>query len=80
MGLDPQRMAAQSAGPSGQTVARAAAVHLADRVAAEHPHPLDNQMPNLAGRTIAKDPAVRAQLLDLLDQLGLTNQTRTGQS
>lgn len=79
MGLDPQRMAAQSAGPSGQAVARAAAVHLADRVAAEHQHPLDNQMPNFAGRIIAKNPAVRAHLLELLDQLGLTNQTR-GQS
>lgn len=79
MGLDPQRMGAQSAAPSGQAVARAAAVHLADRVAAEHAHPLDDQEPKLAGQLIAKDPAVRAQLLELLDQLGLTSQTR-GQS
>lgn len=80
MGLDPQRMSAHSAAPSGPSATRAAAVHVADRVAAEHPHPLDDQMPKLAGRTIAKDPAVRGDLLELLDVLGLTNQTTRGKS
>lgn len=50
---------------------RAAAVHVADRVAAEHPHPLDDLMPKLAGRGIAYDPAVRGQVRELLDILGL---------
>ena len=51
--------------------ARAAAVHCADRIAAEHPHPLDDVMPKLAGRTLAQDPTVRAETLELLDVLGL---------
>lgn len=51
---------------------RAAAVHCADRVAAEHPHPLDDYMPKLAGRLIAQDPTVRGDLLELLDAIGLT--------
>jgi len=50
---------------------RQAAIHVADRIAAEHPHPLDDVMPKLAGRLIAKDPAVRAGVLDLLAALGL---------
>lgn len=50
---------------------RRAAVHVADRVAAEHPHPLDQEMPQLAGQLIAKNPAVRQQLHDLIDALGL---------
>lgn len=50
---------------------RAAAVHVADRIAAEHPHPLDDVMPRLAGRTLARDPAVAAGVLELLDVLGL---------
>jgi len=50
---------------------RAAAVHCADRVAAEHPHPLDDCMPKLSGRLIAKDPAVAAGVLELLAVLGL---------
>ena len=55
---------------------RAAAVHVADRIAAEHPHPLDDVMPKLAGRLIAQDPAVRGGLLELLDALGLTRKER----
>ncbi|WP_147267267.1 hypothetical protein [Streptomyces sp. SDr-06] len=51
---------------------RAAAVHVADRVAARHPHDLDAVMPHLAGRLVAKDPAVADELLELLDVLGLT--------
>lgn len=50
---------------------RAAAVHVADRVGAEHSHPLDDLMPRLAGRLIAEDPAVRDDVTDLLDALGL---------
>lgn len=55
-----------------QHIARRAAVHAADRVAAEHPHELDELMPKLAGRTIAHNPTARAELLLLLDALGLT--------
>jgi hypothetical protein len=43
-----------------------AAIHIADRVAAEHPHELDDTMPRLAGRLLGKDPAVQAELTDLL--------------
>jgi hypothetical protein len=50
---------------------RAAAVHIADRVAAEHPHPLDELMPRLAGRQLAADPVVSAGVLELLDAIGL---------
>jgi hypothetical protein len=46
---------------------RAAAVRIADQVAAEHPHPLDDLMPRLAGRLLAKDPAVAAGVRELLD-------------
>lgn len=55
---------------------RAAAVHVADRIGAEHPHPLDDVMPKLAGRLIAQDPAVRGGLLELLDALGLSKEQR----
>lgn len=58
--------------PASKAEARAAAVHLADRVAAESPGPLDDLMPRHAGRLLAAEPDVRAQLLELLDQLGLT--------
>lgn len=55
---------------------RAAAVHIADRIAAEHPHPLDPQMPKLAGRLIGRDPAVAAGVLELLDALGIRTAAR----
>jgi hypothetical protein len=55
---------------------RAAAVHVADRIAAEHPHPLDDVMPKLAGRQLAKDPAIAAGVLELLDVLGLITTRR----
>lgn len=60
--VDPQRW---------QETVRAAAVHAADRIGTEHPHPLDEEMPQLAGQLIARDPAVRQQLHDLIDALGL---------
>lgn len=50
--------------------ARAASVHIADRIAAKHPDPRDDVMPKLAGRQLAHDPAVRAELLLLLDAIG----------
>lgn len=56
---------------------RKAATHLADRIAAEHPHRLDDVMPKLAGRQLAHDPAVRADLLELLDAIGYTSKERT---
>lgn len=50
---------------------RAAAVRIADHVASEHPHPDDDRAPRIAGAAIAKDPAVRREVTELLDQLGL---------
>lgn len=50
---------------------RKTAVRVADRVAAEHPHPLDDRYPTLAGQAIAKNPAVRAEIAELLDLLGI---------
>lgn len=49
----------------------AAALHVANRVAAEHPHPLDDDYPQLAGQAIACDPAVRDDLRYLLAVIGL---------
>ncbi len=46
-------------------------MHLADRIAAEHPHPLDDGYPALAGQAIARNPKVRRDLGELLDLLGL---------
>lgn len=53
-----------------------AAIHLADRVAAEHPHELDGTMPRLAGRLLGRDPLVAAGLLELLDALGIRTAAR----
>lgn len=50
---------------------RAAAVHVADHLAAEHPHPLDDVMPKLAGRQLAAEPAIAAGVRELLAALGL---------
>jgi hypothetical protein len=50
---------------------RAAAVHVADRVAAEHPHPDDDTNPRNAGRELAHNPTVRAEVLDLLAAIGM---------
>ena len=51
--------------------ARAAAVHIADRMGAEHPHPLDDLMPRLAGKQLATDPVIADELRDLLGALGI---------
>ena len=45
---------------------RAAAVHVADRIAAEHPH--------LTAAELAADLTIRAGLRDLLAALGLTRE------
>ena len=50
---------------------RKASVRVADQIAAEHPHPLDDVMPRLAGRQLAKDPAIADETRHLLDVLGL---------
>lgn len=55
---------------------RRAAVHVADRLAAEYPMPLDELMPRLAGRQLAQDPLVRAEARGLLAMLGLLPQGR----
>jgi len=52
---------------------RAASVRIADQIASEHPHPLDDRYPQLAGAAIAKDPAVRHGLSELLDLLGISH-------
>lgn len=57
--------------PAPKAALRAAAVHVADRVATEHPHELDDLMPRLAGHLVGADPKVRAEVLELLDALGL---------
>lgn len=61
-------------GPVRVTAAQqhAAALHIADRAAAEHPTDYDDIDPVLAGRLIAQDPAVRADVLELLDAIGYT--------
>lgn len=70
--LDQHALAVGKTDPDEQArVERKAAIHLADHVAAEHPHPLDERMPRIAGAVIAKDPAVRHDLGELLDALGL---------
>lgn len=63
--------------PTDEQVLRRAAVHIADRIAAEHPTEFDEAAPEYAGRLIAQDPTVRAAVRDLLDAIGYpTNRTR----
>ena len=50
---------------------RKAAVRASDQIAAQHPHELDDLMPKLAGRELARNPVIAAGVLDLLDALGL---------
>lgn len=50
-------------------IERAAALHIADRVAAEHPH--------LTAVEIAADPLITAGLRDLLAALGLNRKEQT---
>lgn len=51
---------------------RRAAIHVADRIAAEHPTDWDETAPGYAGQVVAQDPTVRACVRDLLDALGYT--------
>jgi len=70
MSLEPQPL---TAGPTPtRTQLRAAAIHAADRIAAENPHHLDDRAPKQAGVRLAHDPAVRNGLHELLDALGIT--------
>ena len=66
-------------GPVRVTAAqqRRAAIHLADHVASQHPTEHDDTDPELAGRLIAKDPSVRADVLELLDAIGYRKEPRT---
>jgi hypothetical protein len=50
---------------------RRAAVRIADQIGAEHPHPLDEYMPRIAGAVLAKDPVIAAGVLELLAALGI---------
>ncbi|WP_420032310.1 hypothetical protein ACN2WE_05455 [Streptomyces sp. cg28] len=58
---------------------RKAAIRLADHIAAQHPHPLDDDMPAIAGAVIARDPQVRAELAEALDALFGDNPPRRQQ-
>ncbi|MWA08835.1 hypothetical protein [Streptomyces sp. BA2] len=66
---DPRR---RKASPGQQ---RRAAVRVADAIAAEHPHALDDIMPRLAGRELGQDPAIAADLSGLLAALGIEART-----
>lgn len=79
MGLEPQPVHTSGRTDTTASDQRKAAVQVARRVAADHPHPLDDAMPKLAGRQTARRLDVRAELLGLLDALGLTaDQIRRG--
>jgi hypothetical protein len=56
---------------SDAALQRQAAIRIADQIAAEHPHPLDEYMPRVAGAVIAKDPVVAAGVLELLAALAI---------
>jgi hypothetical protein len=79
MGLEPDAVTTRASSRSSRTEARAAAIRIADHVAAQYPHPLDDTDPVGAGRTTAYDRRARADLLELLDALGIdTDRTTTG--
>lgn len=50
---------------------RAAAIRIADHIATQHPGDLDDLMPKLAGRHLAQDPAIAADVRELLAALDL---------
>jgi len=72
MGLQPQPVETHGRTDTSDTQKRAAAINVADRVAADYPHLLDTDDPANAGRSIAYDRRARADLIDLLNQLGLS--------
>ncbi|MFD9284884.1 hypothetical protein ACFWD7_48050 [Streptomyces mirabilis] len=57
--------------PAEAAEQRKAAVRIADQFGVEHPHPLDERLPRLAGQELAMNPAIAAGVLELLDQLGI---------
>lgn len=50
---------------------RAAAIRVADHIAAEHPSDIDDLFPRHAGRQLAHDPAIAAGVLELLAALDI---------
>jgi hypothetical protein len=48
-----------------------AALHVADRVGGENPHPDDETNPRAAGKAIGQDPVIAAGVRELLAALGL---------
>lgn len=72
MGLEPQPIETRGRTHIDDEEKRKAAISVADRVARDYPHDLDDLMPKLAGRSIAYDRRARNDLIDLLDALGLT--------
>ncbi|MFD4596802.1 hypothetical protein ACFWPQ_02090 [Streptomyces sp. NPDC058464] len=56
---------------------QAAALHLADRIAAQHPTQWDDELPDYAGWLVAQDPTVRAAMHELLDAIGYTSKEQT---
>jgi hypothetical protein len=79
MGLEPDGVTTRASSRSTRTEARSAAIRVADHVAGQYPHPLDDTDPVSAGRSVAYDRRARADLLGLLDALGITtDQTTTG--
>jgi hypothetical protein len=72
MSLNSQPAPTSAQTRTGHAEARAAAINVADRIATEYPHDLDDVMPKLAGRTVAYDRRARRDLLELLDVLGIT--------
>lgn len=55
---------------------RRAILRIGQQVAREHPHPLDDVMPRIAGAVIARDPKVRHELTELLDAVFGTKNPR----
>jgi hypothetical protein len=55
---------------------RRAKVRIADQIGREHPHPLDDVMPRIAGAVIARNPQARADMDDLLDMVFGNNPPR----
>lgn len=78
MGLEPRPIEPKTRTHTTAGQQRQAAIHIADRIAADYPHDLDEVMPKLAGRTVAHDPRARRDLAELLDALGISpDQIRT---
>lgn len=71
MGLEPDGVTTRASSRSSRTEERAAAIRVADHVAGQYPHPLDDTDPVSAGRSVAYDRRARADLLELLDALGI---------